>query len=216
MAKDPAVLFYTADFMIGTNTLSNEQVGIYIRMLCHQHQNGRFKREHMAIICGLVDEEVLQKFTKDKDENYYNVRMEEEANKRKNFCNSRKTNAQKGKECQRKKPKAYADHMVNENVNVNEDINNNILTINSSIGDDEMKKPKPPKSYEEVLQYAEQWNRKDLALKFWEHFEAGEWYDTEGKPVLNWKQKFVTWKNRNEKPAEKKGITVAEAWEKCK
>jgi len=69
MAKDPAVLFYTADFMIGTNTLTNEQVGMYIRLLCHQHQNGRFKREHMAIICGSYNEEVLQKFTKDKDGN---------------------------------------------------------------------------------------------------------------------------------------------------
>jgi len=31
--KDPAVLFYTQDFLTGTFTMTDEQVGKYIRLL---------------------------------------------------------------------------------------------------------------------------------------------------------------------------------------
>ena len=200
MAKDPAVLFYTADFMVGTNTFTNEQAGMYIRLLCHQHQNGKFTLEQAHKICGNLDEEVMKKFAKTKGGLYYNVRMEEETKKRKKFCETRRANALKGKECQRSKPKAYAQHMENENVN--ENVSDNLSDDDTYIGEEDMKKPNPPKSYEEVLEYAKAQGREDIALKFWEYFEAGEWHDSEGKPVLAWKQKFVTWKNRNEKPKE--------------
>ncbi len=40
MAKDPAFLFYPSDFLTGTMFMSNEQIGIYIRLLCSQHQHG--------------------------------------------------------------------------------------------------------------------------------------------------------------------------------
>jgi uncharacterized protein YdaU (DUF1376 family) len=40
MAKDPAFLFYPSDFLTGTMFMNNEQIGIYIRLLCSQHQHG--------------------------------------------------------------------------------------------------------------------------------------------------------------------------------
>ncbi len=40
MAKDPALLFYTSDFLTGTTLMTNEEVGMYIRMLCILHQSG--------------------------------------------------------------------------------------------------------------------------------------------------------------------------------
>lgn len=40
MKKDPAFLFYPSDFLTGTMFMSNEQIGIYIRLLCSQHQHG--------------------------------------------------------------------------------------------------------------------------------------------------------------------------------
>ncbi|MBR4003855.1 MAG: hypothetical protein IKI95_07410, partial [Clostridia bacterium] len=30
---------------------------------------------------------------------------------------------------------------------------------------------------------------------FFDFFEAGEWVDSKGEPVRNWKQKFLTWEN---------------------
>ena len=38
--KDPAFLFYAQDFITGTMFMNNEQVGIYVRLLCAQHQHG--------------------------------------------------------------------------------------------------------------------------------------------------------------------------------
>lgn len=55
---------------------------------------------------------------------------------------------------------------------------------------------KPP-TYEEVLFYATMRNRADLAKTFYEYFETGNWIDSLGKPVVNWKQKFITWEKNN-------------------
>lgn len=32
--------------------------------------------------------------------------------------------------------------------------------------------------------------------RFWEYFNAGDWIDSEGKPVRSWKQKLVTWEHK--------------------
>ena len=41
MSKDPAILFYTGDFITGTLTMTDDQRGKYILLLCLQHQKGR-------------------------------------------------------------------------------------------------------------------------------------------------------------------------------
>ena len=61
-----------------------------------------------------------------------------------------------------------------------------------------------PPTYEEVLEYAKSRNREDLAKKFYDYFTAGNWVDSKGNKVKNWKQKFITWEqhNSNGKKAE--------------
>lgn len=61
-----------------------------------------------------------------------------------------------------------------------------------------------PPTYEEVLEYAKEKGREDLAKEFFEYFTVGDWVDSKGNKVKNWKQKFITWCSRNEK---KKGAT---------
>lgn len=51
MAKDPAVLFYTSDFLTGTALMNYEEKGRYIYLLCLQHQMGGISQDHMKIIC---------------------------------------------------------------------------------------------------------------------------------------------------------------------
>jgi len=120
VAKDPAVLFYTNDFLAGTFTMDDEQVGKYIRLLCIQHQKGRLTEKDMLNICKTYDEEVFAKFTKD-DNHYYNKRMEEESIKRKKYTESRRNN-RKGNN-KKNMSKTYVKHMedVNENENENKD-----------------------------------------------------------------------------------------------
>lgn len=54
-----------------------------------------------------------------------------------------------------------------------------------------------PPTLDDVVKYANERNRTDLAQKFFDYYNAGEWKDQSGKPVLNWKQKFITWENKN-------------------
>ena len=118
MAKDPAVLLYTSDFLSGTYTMSDEQVGKYIRLLCYQHQKGKLTEKDMQSICRGYDEDVYSKF--DIIDGYYvNKRMYEEAEKRSKFTESRRKNAS---------AKHMLNHMENEIENENE--NRIINTIN--------------------------------------------------------------------------------------
>ena len=87
--KDPAVLFYTQDFLTGTFLMTDAQVGKYIRLLCLQQQNGGLSEEDMLQVCGTKDEKIWAKFDFE-DGHYFNKRMSLEANKRKNYCESRR------------------------------------------------------------------------------------------------------------------------------
>lgn len=116
--KDPAFLFYSSDFLTGTMFMTDEQVGMYIRLLSAQHQNGRLTEKHMLSICKTHDEEVFSKFIKDEAGMYYNERLEIESNKRAKFTESRRNNAKGNKK--EESNKASAEHMLmhmeNENV----------------------------------------------------------------------------------------------------
>ena len=59
----------------------------------------------------------------------------------------------------------------------------------------------PPK-FEEVLTYAKSRGREELAETFYEYVNAGNWFDSQGKPVKAWKQKFITWETKNPKRAK--------------
>lgn len=126
--KDPAFLFYSNDFLSGTMLMTDEETGQYIKLLCLQHQKGHLKEKDMLNICKSYNEEIFSKFKKDKDENYYNERLEYEVNKRKAYSESRRNNRRK-KETYEKDMKnicnSYEEHMENENVNENININKN-------------------------------------------------------------------------------------------
>ena len=63
-----------------------------------------------------------------------------------------------------------------------------------------------PPTLEEVKKYAEEKGRSDLADRFFEYYTEGNWIDGKGNPVKNWKQKFLTWRGKNE-PKVAKGRT---------
>lgn len=59
-------------------------------------------------------------------------------------------------------------------------------------------------TFDEVLAYAKSRDREDLARKFFDYYTTGDWKGQDGKPVKNWKQKFITWETRNAKPQSEK------------
>lgn len=56
-----------------------------------------------------------------------------------------------------------------------------------------------PPSLDEVEQYVEEKRLAIDARRFFDFYTAGEWHDSGGKPVKNWKQKALTWDRREQK-----------------
>lgn len=137
--KDPAFLFYSSDFLSGTMLMTDEEIGQYIKLLCLQHQKGHLKEKDMLNICKTYNEDIFSKFKKDKEGNYYNERLEYEANKRKAYSESRRNNRKK-KETHEDDVKnicnSYEKHMGNANANENININKNNSKVNDSCVND--------------------------------------------------------------------------------
>ena len=126
MAKDPAFLFYSADFIVGTYEMTDEQVGRYIRLMCLQHQKGHLSESVvLSVMGGEIDKEVIGKLKRDDDGLYYNERLDEETNKRRKYSESRAKNRKGGAVSKSHDNhmsnicNSYDEHMVNENENVN-------------------------------------------------------------------------------------------------
>ena len=137
MSKDPAFLFYSSDFLTGTILMTNEQVGIYIKLLCVQHQHGGIldKRSFLSMIKG--NEIIKTKFVETKD-GFFNERLMKEMESRRKKSSNLSANAihgwEKRKQMQCKCNANASDlHMPieDENENENENINKDksIITI---------------------------------------------------------------------------------------
>jgi hypothetical protein len=133
--KDPAVLFYTGDFLNGCLCLTMEERGQYITLLCLQHQSGHLSEKTIRLSLGSVSVDVMAKFKKDENGLYFNERMEIETAKRLQFLDSRRINGAKGGRPKNNdeteiepyaKPYGKANINLSENRNINENININI------------------------------------------------------------------------------------------
>ena len=140
MAKDPAVLFYTADFLVGTYSFTMQERGEYITLLCLQHQQGHLSEDTVRSIASSAA--VIDKFLRDPHGRYYNERLDIEKIKRKNFIRSKVENGKKGGRPQKNLNKTYSfpianpdesDSKATEKLPENEnEIDFNTLVINST------------------------------------------------------------------------------------
>lgn len=121
MAKDPAFLFYSSDFLTGIQDLTMEERGQYITLLCLQHQKGRLSKKIIGIATADATADVLAKFIEDENGLFYNVRLEEETKKRASFSEKQRQRAIDGWK-KRKGKHATADAtalpLENEDVNI--------------------------------------------------------------------------------------------------
>ncbi len=198
MAKDPAVLFYTSDFLTGTILLSNEQKGMYITLLCLQHQKGLLSEKDMLSVCKTYDEDVFNKFIKTED-GYYNERMKIEHEKRSNFCKSRRDSvlkgiANKGTKHKKSVRLTYAKRMEDENVNKNINNNNGV----NEKKEKEIKK-KIPFSQSHIFDKVK---FKD-EFKEWSNTKLNYYYNSalawseEGGKKINWVTTIKNWELRD-------------------
>lgn len=178
--KDPAVLFYTSDFLTGTMTLTDEQVGKYIRLLCLQHQKRRLSEKDMLHICKTYDEDIWCKFARD-DAGYYNERMAAEADKRRNYAESRRNNRKK--KDMSNISKTYVHHMENENENENKDLNKSKKVAS-------FQKP----TLEQVEEYMKERGMSNYASRFHNFYESKGWMVGKNK-MKDWKAAVRNWED---------------------
>ena len=119
MAKDPAFLFYSSDFLTGISDLTMEERGQYITLLCIQHQKGKLSEKIIKISIGSVSEDVMNKFKKDEDGLYFNERLDLEAKKRAEHGEKQRQRALDGWKKRKATADATALPLEDENVNEN-------------------------------------------------------------------------------------------------
>lgn len=133
MAKDPAFLFYSNDFLAGVQDLTFEERGQYITLLCVLHQKGRINDKTIKLCVGNAAADVLAKFRQDSAGLWYNERLEEEIEKRRAHAEKQRLRATEGWKKRKNegssKPETSHGNAtampledVNENVIVNKDL----------------------------------------------------------------------------------------------
>jgi hypothetical protein len=198
MSKDPAILFYTSDFLTGVSFMSYAQRGKYITLLCLQHQKGFLTEREIKKICG-KDEDVLAKFEIDKDGLYFNKRMKEESDKRKRYSEKQRENVMK---------------------RWNKVGNTNVLPLedeDANVNGDENKKDKKKgtellviPSIQEITDYCKERDNNIDAEQFWHHYETRGWILSNGKKMKKWKSSVITWEKNDFNKKEKKEEVTTE------
>lgn len=135
MAKDPAFLFYPNDWLGGTIGMTFEEKGAYMELLMMQFNRGHMTSHMCGQVVGQIWDNIKDKFVQDEKGLWYNRRLEEEQENRKNFTNSRKNNLSGINQYTKKDSKSghKNGHMTSHMENVNEDVNEDINTIDNNI-----------------------------------------------------------------------------------
>jgi uncharacterized protein YdaU (DUF1376 family) len=127
--KDPAFLFYPGDWLGGTIGMSFEEKGAYMELLMMQFTRGHMTSHMIGQTVGQLWVKLQDKFIQDENGLWYNVRLDIEKEKRKNFVTSRKNNKE-GKNQHNKEGKEVG-HMTSHMENENKDVN--VISINTLV-----------------------------------------------------------------------------------
>lgn len=179
MAKDPAFLFYTNDFLSGTQFFTDEQVGKYLRLLMAQHQHGHLSEKQVLFICKTFDSDIMEKFIKDDAGFYFNSKLEKLINERISFSESRRNNRLgKTKKQVKKKSKTSDSHKEDEIEDENKEQN----------------KLKGVPEKDVFVKYGLEITKNEhytysIAAKY-EQWLADGWRDGNKKKITNWKTKL--------------------------
>ena len=199
MAKDPAVLFYTQDFLTGTMLMTNEQRGKYIVLLCLQHQKGTLTERDMLKICGEYDPDIWAKFNQ-QDDDFYNKRMLQESVRRMNYTKSRRGNL--GQQNTHKDPHMQRLMDLLKETETETEI---------ETSEEESKSFLPPTEDEVITYFIEKGYKREIAKKAFLYYSEQNWHDSRGKPIKSWKGKMVAvWFKEENKHIEKGYVNLKE------
>ncbi len=194
MAKDPAFLFYSNDFISGVSDLTMEERGQYITLLCIQHQKGHLSEKTIRLMVGSISVDVLRKFEVDEHGCYYNKRLESEAEKRNKFALSRLENGKLGgrPRSTKTKEKTYTKPKKNlkDNVSPPLPVNENVIENKGDISN------KNIPAIEIFLEHCKtvlltQYPEYEFSLRSkYQTWVDDGWEDGHGNKIKNWKNKI--------------------------
>lgn len=215
--KDPAMLFYTSDFLTGVTLLNMKERGQYITLLCLQQQLGHMTLKQMQTAVGKLSEAVMGKFIQDEEGLYYNRRADIEINKRKAHSEKQRENVQKrwNKNTEvipNDVPKEYDGiyggittviPLENENENIYINLNSSEEVGIEGVG---IETKFIPPTVEEVRVYCLQRNNYVDAQRFVDFYTANGWVQGKSKkPIKDWKATVRTWERREKDGAGRTG-----------
>ena len=196
--KDPSFLFYPSDFLTGTMFMSNEEIGIYIKLLCAQHQLGGMI-EKAAFNSLVKDNSIIRTKFIETEEGFFNKRLMVEMEKRSIKSSNLSANAklrwekEKQKEC---KSNAIASDLdmptINRDININ--VNEYMNAVKDVIKESKKKFVKP--TIQEISDYSKSINF-NLDSEYWfDYYETRGWM-LKGSKMKDWKAAVRTWKKNN-------------------
>lgn len=196
MAKDPAFLFYVSDFLTGSMLMTNEQVGLYIRLLCVQHQHGGII-DKISFDTMVDGHPIIRTKFVETDEGYYNKRMMSEMERRSIKSENLSANArirwekEKQKQC-KSNAKAPDLDMPIEDENANEDKDTN-----------KCRKVFRKPTKQEIKKYCKERENLIDSEVFYDHYESNGWKIGGKGAMKDWKATIRNWERREDKDGRK-------------
>lgn len=200
--KDPAFLFYPNDYIGGTMGMTFEEKGAYIELLMMQFNRGHMTSHMIGQTVGHIWDTIKVKFVQDENGLWYNKRLEDEKLARQKYSESRRNNLKGANQYSKKKggkTGRKSGHMTSHMEN--EDENENVHAITNGV----------PLLEDVKKFFSENGYTEESAEKAFRYYEDGNWHDSKGNKVKNWKQKMrVVWFKDENKEKQKRPLLESE------
>lgn len=196
MKPPPAFQLYADDFLAGTFDMSNEEVGAYIRLLCHQWNRGSIPvatERQQRLAGGSISELVLEKFEICDDGELRNARLESVRRERLEYSEKQAEKGRKSAEA-RKNGQPRFNHGSNSGstavpTTVQPDDQPHVNSPSPSPSPVQLRESADRPSLQEVIGYASTiglatWKAED----WWQEMEGCGWIDHNRREVRNWQR----------------------------
>ena len=203
--RDPAFLFYPADFLVGASGLTMEERGQYITILCLQHQKGRLSEKTIRLSLNLkslseISGDVIEKFCIDENGLYYNKRLEHEIGKRAKSANASRNNGKLGgRPAKEKEPSEnlqvisrFGNEEPKESLSVNDSMDKKPSSANVLIAEDEDENVRIIIDYLNTkvgsnYRHTSKSTNKLIKARLGENYDIKAFFDVIDKKVADWK-----------------------------
>lgn len=212
MGKDPAFLFYPNDWIGGTMGMTFEEKGAYMELLMMQFNRGHMTSDMIGQTVGQLWVKIQDKFEKDSSGKFFNRRLEEEQEKRKDFTLSRRNNLEGKNQYTKSKKKVghmeghMSSHMENENEN-EDSIKNDDKKDKLSNDEKRQQMERRRTSFAQQVLSKKEYPQ-DMLMAFFDYWseatKSGIKMRYELQPTWELDRRLKTWNNRSNKTSSKK------------